>query len=317
MSAPGARAPLLARLLTYQGERFPLVRFVPLIALFTFSSAAYSRLARGAPGFVPWRLLAVGAFTSITFFFLLRVLDEHKDRKVDARYRPELPVPRGLVTLAELRLVAFVLLALVVGLNLAVAPVLLVPCAIVAGWAALMTVEFFVRPWLRAHASAYLLTHMAILPLIDLYTTGLDWWAAGAPAPHGLPWFLAVTFLNGILIEIGRKMRPADGEREGVDTYTKAWGLEPASLAWIAVLALALAVAIPAASAVGTGLWTTAVLIVAASAAALPAIRFLRAPTAASAAAIESASGGWPLVTYLVLGSIPYVARGLAIRGPG
>ncbi|MGH7724985.1 MAG: hypothetical protein ACREOU_06105 [Candidatus Eiseniibacteriota bacterium] len=312
MNAPETRAPLSARLLTYQAERFPLIQFVPLIALFTLSSAAYSRLARGAPGFVPVPILLVGAFTAITFFFVLRVLDEHKDRDVDRRFRPELPVPRGLVTLAELRRVAAVALAFVVALNLAVAPVLLLPCALVAGWAALMTAEFFVRDWLRAHPTAYLLTHMAIMPLIDLYTTGLDWWASDAAAPHGLPWFLTVTFLNGMLIEIGRKIRPPADEREGVDTYSKAWGRGVAVAVWIAVLACALIAAILASEAVGTGAWATVALVVAAIACALPTLSFLRTPTASAAGAIERASGTWPLVTYLVLGSLAYVVRWIA-----
>jgi len=315
VSAPGTRASLPARLLAYQAERFPLVQFVPLIALFTFSSAAYSRLARGAPGFVPASLLGVGAFTAITFFFVLRVLDEHKDRDVDRRFRPELPVPRGLVSLGELRLAAGGALGLAGALNLLVAPVLLVPCALVAAWAALMTVEFFVRDWLRAHASAYLLTHMAIMPLIDLYTTGVDWWAAGAPAPHGLPWFLAATFLNGILIEIGRKIRAPEGERDGVDTYTKAWGRASAVAAWAATLALALACAGLAAQAIGTGAWAWIALAVAAVACAFPAVRFARSPSVDTARSIERASGTWPLVAYLVLGSIPYALRWSGIAG--
>src|SRR5437763_1244555 len=83
-----------------------LPAFVPMIAMFTLSSAAYSRRARGAPGFIPPDRLAMGIATALTCFFLLRVLDEHKDAADDLRHRPELPVPRGLVTLRELRRVA-------------------------------------------------------------------------------------------------------------------------------------------------------------------------------------------------------------------
>ena len=100
----GAPRRFLPRFGRYLAERFPLPAFVPLITMFTFSSAAYSRMARGAGGFIPWPLLAVGALTSLGFFFTLRVLDEHKDADVDRRFRPELPVPRGLVSLRELRL---------------------------------------------------------------------------------------------------------------------------------------------------------------------------------------------------------------------
>src|SRR5262245_15103368 len=113
----GSRPAFLSRLWRYQAERFPLAQFVPLITLFTFSSVAYSRLSRGEPGFIPWPRFAVGAFTAVVFFFLLRVLDEHKDQDLDRRYRPELPVPRGLVTLSELRRVAMVLAGLVVRLT--------------------------------------------------------------------------------------------------------------------------------------------------------------------------------------------------------
>jgi len=210
------RASLARRLLVYQAERFPALALVPLVTLFTFSSAAYSRLARGAPGFIELPVFASGAFTAVTIFFLLRVLDEHKDADVDRRFRPELPVPRGLVSLAELRGAGATLVALAVLANLVVAPILLAPLAVVAAWATLMTKEFFVPTWLRAHAAAYLLTHMAIMPLIDGYTTGLDWLRAGAHAPHGLFLFLAVTFANGVLIEVGRKIRPPEQEREGV-----------------------------------------------------------------------------------------------------
>ena len=41
------------------------------------------------------------------------------------------------------------------------------------------------RVFLRAHPTAYLLTHMAIMPLIDTYTTGLDWLAVGRRPPSG------------------------------------------------------------------------------------------------------------------------------------
>ncbi len=282
---------------------------MPLISVFTFSAAAYSRLARGAPGFVPLDRFLVGVFTALVFFFLLRVLDEHKDAEVDRRYRPELPVPRGLVSLAELRRIGGAALVLAVLLNALVAPVLLWACLAVAVWAALMTKEFFVPRWLRAHPVAYLVTHMAIMPMIDGYTTGLDWLAEGVDPPRGLGLFLLVTFLNGIVIEIGRKIRAPGGEREGVDTYTSAWGVRNAPGVWLATLAATAFTAWLAARHVGIGGSAAAILAVAALATALPAVRFLRAPNAKSAKAIETASGAWTIAMYLLLGAGPFVAR--------
>ena len=304
---------LARRLWDYQAERFPLASYGPLITTFTFSSAAYSRLSRGAPGFIPLGRFVVGALTALVFFFLLRVLDEHKDRDVDRQFRPELPVPRGLVTLGELRWVAGIAMAAVLGLNLWVAPPRLLWAFLAfAVWAALMTREFFVRDWLRAHPAAYLVTHMFIMPMIDAYTTGLDWLVERVAAPHGLGFFLAVTFLNGTLIEIGRKLRPPIDEREGVDTYTKAWGLRRAPAIWLAVLAVTLVVAWLAARATGAGPITAIVLLVLGAAAALPALQFLRTPNGAWAKRLETASGLWPLATYLLLGAGPFAARWLA-----
>jgi 4-hydroxybenzoate polyprenyltransferase len=307
---------LAARLARYQAERFPLVSLGPLLALFAFSSAAYSHVARGATAPIPWPILVVGMFTAITFFFVLRVLDEHKDREVDARYRPELPVPRGLVTLGELRATAIAAVGVAFVLNALVAPVLLLPWLAIAAWMFLMTIEFFVRDWLRAHAAAYLLTHMAIMPLIDLYTTGLDWLAAGAPAPRGIPWFLAVTFANGVLIEVGRKVRAPADEREGVDTYTKAWGIARAPAAWLLTLAASVAFACVASRAEGTGAWACVALVVLGAACAWPAVAFLRSPERGRARAVDRASGLWPMATYLLLGSLPYLTRVFGAGSP-
>ena len=126
-----------------------MANYVPLVATFTFSAAAYFAASSGATGFIPWQRFLGGVLTALVFFFMLRVLDERKDAAVDRRYRPELPVPRGLVTLAELRWVGGAAMMVVLALNVLLAPALLLPCLAIAGWAALMTREFFVREWLQ------------------------------------------------------------------------------------------------------------------------------------------------------------------------
>jgi 4-hydroxybenzoate polyprenyltransferase len=288
---------LAARLWTYQRERFPLAAYLPLIGISAVAAAAWSASARGA-GLPPLRILAVGAATALVFFFLLRVADEHKDAEVDRRARPELPVPRGLVTLAELRLAGGVLALAALALNAFVAPPLLVPLLAAAAWAALMAREFFVGEWLRARPAAYLLSHMAVMPLLFLYLTGLDWIASKAPPPHTLGFFLALAFLNGVLVEVGRKLRAPEGERPGVDSYTGAWGLRAAPAVWLAALAGA-----------GVFAWMAAapsrsvapILLILAAAAALPALVFLRRPTPSAARGVEAAAGLWTLASYLLL----------------
>ena len=71
------------------------------------------------------------------------------------------------------------------------------------------------------------------------------------PAPHALGWFLAVTFLNGLVVEVGRKMRAPQDEEPGVETYTAMWGRAGATAVWTGAIACNVALATIAAAHVG------------------------------------------------------------------
>lgn len=309
-AAPAARAPLAARLWTYQRERFPLAAYLPLIGISAVCAAMYSAAASGRPGLPALSVLAVTTLTAIGFFFLLRVADEHKDAELDVRARPELPVPRGLVTLGELRRAGAVVALAAVAANALVEPRLLWVLAPAAVWAMLMAREFFVPEWLRARPLAYLLSHMVVMPLLFAYLTAADWLGFDAGPPRSLGLFLAVAFLNGLLVEIGRKLRAPADERPGVETYTQTWGMRAATSAWLAVLALAAAFAWFAARPAGAGTIVAIGLAIVAPLAAWPAAAFLRAPTTSRAKRIETVAGVWTLASYLLLGFAPILARG-------
>jgi 4-hydroxybenzoate polyprenyltransferase len=303
-----APPPLHRRLLRYQAERFPLAAYGPMVGMAAFAAVSWSRAARGAGGSLPAGRLAAGAFTMLVLFFLLRVADEHKDASADLSARPELPVPRGLVSLAELRVVGLGLLAVAAGLNAVLAPRLLWMLLAVLLWAGLMTREFFAPAWMRARPWAYLLSHMMIMPLILLYGTAVDWFAAGAGPPPALWVFLGAAFASGLVLEIGRKLRDPGAERAGVETYSASWGRGRAVAVWGAALAAAalavgtgmLVAGAPAALAVG--LPVAAGALVAMSAAGVLHAR------PGSGRRIEAASGAWSLAAYLFL-ALPWLLR--------
>jgi hypothetical protein len=83
---------------------------------------------------------------------------------------------------------------------------------------------------------------------------------------------------------------------------------------WIATLVGSAVLACLAARHTGTAVAATVVLSVMGIGCALPAARFLRAPSASGAAAIERVSQLWPLATYLMLGAGPFVIRALLGR---
>jgi hypothetical protein len=289
--------PLLRRLWTYQAERYPLVAYAPLMAVGAFAAAAVSAASRDAGRF-PWLAWVVGVVTLLVYFLFLRVLDEHKDAADDARHRPELAVPRGLVTLAELRRVAVAAVAVAIALNALIDTGLLVLLALALAWAGLMGREFFVRDWLRARPTAYLLSHMVAMPLIFFYATGLDWVVAETNPPPGTGAFLVLSFLNGIVIEVGRKIRAPGAERPGVDTYSSAWGLGRALAVWIGAVAGAGGAATAAAAAAGDATVAPILLAIAGVVALVVAGLLAASATQARARWIEPASAVWVLAAY-------------------
>ncbi len=294
----------------YQRERFPLLGHAPLVAAFSFSAVAYSSLLRGTaalPLFTAW---LVAFLTSLAFFMQLRIADEFKDFEEDSRYRPYRPVPRGLIALRELGMVGILLAVIQLALALWLHPPLVI--VLIGTWVylALMSHEFFLREWLKARPITYLWTHMLIMPLIDLYATACDWLVASGSSsfnvvPEGLYWFLIVSFFNGIVIEIGRKIRAPQDEEEGVETYTVLWGRKQAVLVWLGVLLVTALSAAVAAWRIDF-LWpVVAVLLLLLSAAGIAGRHFLRNLRSGAGKRFELIAGIWTLCMYLSLGAGP------------
>ncbi len=296
---------LVRRLWIYQAERFPLASYGLLVAVIAAAGVGFSLTARGAAGLPPAQAALTAFVVAFVFFFQLRVADEFKDLADDARYRPYRAVPRGLVTLRELAWLAFAGGAVQAAATWAWAPAL--GWALGAGWGYLwlMRVEFFAPAWLKAHPLLYMLSHMGMLPLIFVYITGCDWLAAGAGTPPGLGWFLAAGYCNGMVIEIGRKLRAPDDEEAGVETYSKLWGRAGGAAAWTAALALSGVCGAAAAASYGWGGAMATLAAALTTIAVALALRYVGLPTSARAGAIDTFSALHVLVLYAGIGVAP------------
>jgi 4-hydroxybenzoate polyprenyltransferase len=296
---------VLARWWIYQRERFPIFSHGLLIAAFSFCTVSFSIMARGQVH-LPTAGAALVAFASAFIFFLqLRITDEFKDYEDDARYRPYRPVPRGLITLRELGIAGVAGGILQFLLALWLSPALIPLLLLVWAYLGLMSKEFFVRDWLKAHPATYMWSHMLILPLIDLYGTACDWRVAGVVAPVGLVFLLAVSFCNGFIVEIGRKIRAPEDEETGVETYSALWGRQRAVVVWLAALAATAVMAFLAAYQIRFALPVAVLLAALLLAALVIGLRFLRAPASRRAKLIETISGLWTLLMYGSLGAVP------------
>lgn len=303
---PDAGASLIRRLWIYQSERFPLYKTATLLGVFSAASISVSaQLAqRPAPGV--WVFGATWLVVLI-LFYQMRACDEYKDLEDDRNYRPERPIPSGLVALRTIALIAIAGGMVAFALTAAINHLLVLLLVLVWLWLGLMTVEFFAPNWLKARPFVYLVSHMAIMALIDLYVTGAEWVQYGEP-PAGIWLFLLLSFVNGCVLEIGRKVWSAENEREGVETYSSLLGASPSAMLWAGTCTAAWVLL------AAVGWMLNAVIVVALPALVVllviiwAALRFSKSPNTQNQKWVDALAGLWVLVCYCLAGYGPIVA---------
>jgi len=299
-----------AALWTYQKERFPLAKTGPLLAVFSAASICVSAELSGRP-LPEWGAFVAGFVVAMLIFFQMRVCDEYKDLEDDRRYRPDRPIPRGLVSLRLIIGLGLVSLPITAFAAWAWYPPTLWLLALVWLWLAAMTAEFGVPEWLKARPIFYLLSHMAIMPLIDLLLTGMEWMRASTVS-DGLILFLLLSFVNGCVLEIGRKLWAPDSEIDGVDTYSKLWGPSKAALIWGGCILASLALLIGVGIATGV-FWVTFALGSAGAVFCLTSAgKYAANPTLVMEKRMDSLAGLWVFACYAIAGFTPLIMRAIS-----
>lgn len=288
----------------YQKERFPLAMYIPMILAFSFSAISYS--AATLDGRITIKALAVSFYVSISFFMLLRIADEYKDFEEDSKYRPYRPVPRGLVKREELGKIGFVLGVgqfIICGLY---EPRLLILLVVLWIYYGCMCKEFFISSWLRKHMGWYMFSHMLIMPQLDFFATACEFLPRpGVQIGSALVWFIISSFFDGMVIEVGRKIRAVEDEEEGVETYSKLWGKKASVGIWLGAMIISFASTFFALYELGGAALGSVTLGIAIAICILGGIRYLKNPHGKNGSRLELLSGVWTLVDYLSLGIIP------------
>lgn len=209
----------------YLNERFPPIANVLLILTY-YSSNQFLAVALTTPGPVMhydrWSFL--GMLMLVSFFFHIRVFDEHKDYEEDCRHYPDRVLQRGLITLRHLKIAGAIAIAIEVTLCALRGPQALAAWAIAFGFSLLMLREFFVPRLLKRHFLLYATSHMLIMPLLSLlvFSFATTKWPWEAP-----PWFWVYAFVGFFVTfnwEVSRKIRAPEQEIDGVESYTKIFG---------------------------------------------------------------------------------------------
>ena len=250
----------------YLNERFPLGKNSLFVLIFTLSGYIYAGLLYNSkiiksilskevnrvPLFwgkeidkVPiiWYKLFPLFIIIFMFFFQLRITDEFKDYEEDLKYRPYRPVQRGIISLKALGKIGIATIIIQIILAHVINPKLIYFMLLVWVYMFLMTKEFFIKNWLTERILIYALSHVVIMIFITLVivkgtgyileshfleTLYLSLERYEKNIFIGLIPLFALNYLNGIVLEIGRKTRKANEEEYGVQTYSKLWGRKKA-----------------------------------------------------------------------------------------
>ena len=250
----------------YLNERFPLGKNSLFVLIFTLSGYIYAGLLYNSKiiksilskevNRVPllwdkeidkvpmiWYKLLPLFIIIFMFFFQLRITDEFKDYEEDLKYRPYRPVQRGIISLKALGKIGIATIIIQIILAHVINSKLIYFMLLVWIYMFLMTKEFFIKNWLTERILIYALSHVVIMIFITLVIvkgTGYILQDHFLETLYlllkkyeknifiGLIPLFALNYLNGIVLEIGRKTRKANEEEYGVQTYSKLWGRKKA-----------------------------------------------------------------------------------------
>ena len=250
----------------YLNERFPLGKNSFFVLIFTLSGYIYTELLYNSKIIKPillkeisrasllwdkeidkvpiiWYKLLPLFIIIFMFFFQLRITDEFKDYEEDLKYRSYRPVQRGIISLKTLRKIGIATVIVQIILAHVINPKLIYFMLLVWIYMFLMTKEFFIKNWLTERILIYALSHVVIMIFITLVIvkgTGYILESHFLETLYlsvekyeknifiGLIPLFALNYLNGIVLEIGRKTRKSDEEEHGVQTYSNLWGRKKA-----------------------------------------------------------------------------------------
>ena len=220
---------------------------------------------------------------------------------------------RGLVTLDHLKLVGAMAIAVQLGVSLlenhGVGRVT-VWWVLLMAWSLLMAKEFFAGAWLERRLVLYAFSHQLAMPLLMLWVAQMG--AGDRALPADVIWLCVCGIGFAFALEVARKVRAPEDEREGVDSYTRSLGLRGAPLTVQALLAVAAAAG--ALLIHGAGV-RSGVAFACVALAPLPGIAasaaFLRRPVARAAKNVENGTGIAVLTLLVVLSVAILGSRGV------
>ena len=317
----------------YLNERFPLGKNSIFVLIFTLSGYIYTGLLYNSKIInqifskeikvpMPWHKIAALFIIIFMFFLQLRITDEFKDYEEDLKYRAYRPVQRGVVTLKALGKIGIATVIIQIILAYVIDFKIIYFMIIVWFYMFLMAKEFFIKEWLTKRILIYALSHVVIMIFITLVIVNAAQYIVLGETENifkfvALQWYrhnidialiplFTLNYLNGIVLEIGRKTRRADEEEHGVQTYSKLWGKKKAAVILSLLFAVEYFLVILGLSYTYEKyfLFSGLVLLIILIISIYFMIKFLKKDL--SGKIVESVSGLWIVFSSMGLGLLPY-----------
>lgn len=232
---------------TYQKERFPIATFglyVLCIVIAVFGFANFY----GESSYMSIIPMFAVCFLQ---FLMVRIVDEFKDYEEDCKYRPYRPVPRGLITLKELKklFIICVVLQLMITILFTKSIIGIIYLAMLWIFFGIMSKGFFIKKILDEHILLEVTLDELMMPLMVIFllsftpfvnnsTVSLD--AIILSIINGWK-ILLLSYLVSWIVEVARKIRAKEQEENGVKTYTAVFGI-PKAISILAILETLLAI---------------------------------------------------------------------------
>lgn len=290
------------RFMLYQKQRFPLLGHAALIASFTFSAMAFSLVCmdKGISDLFSLTQFLKAFCNTFLIFLLLRISDEFKDADYDKQFRPHLPVPAGLVSLKELGVLGVLIFVFLTVFNFIYSSNQLTFYFVVLAYLFLMFKEFFVHEYLGKHQFLYVISHMMIIPLLDTLAASFAW-GDFSPDQAGLFWFFAISFFNGLTLELGRKIKAPEAEE--ANSYSTMIGFDRSMLLFRIVLSVTLMLCLFASWYASIAFWHYLIFVIGYVVCLLFTFKFSSDRNRKNASVMEKLSGVWAILMYLNLGT--------------
>ena len=203
-------------------ERFSPLDHGSMLALYLFIHLRVAEnLEEVTLPFTKFIALCVGV---VVFFFTLRLYDEIKDYETDLTKNPTRPLPRGLLTVSQVKVAFKVTLFLSAVLFLFVHPLGSIAAFIALGYSLLMYREFFIGHIIGKHLTTYAVSHTFVTYLMGLGIMSMLLQRPVWELSYEAHLFSLSNWALFNIFEFGRKTYSQEEEREGVDTYSSLFG---------------------------------------------------------------------------------------------